>query len=395
MPQPRLEEMTLQPLVGLPALVQMRVSALTQFVIQTHDQQDVAQLSMQMFYALQALGQHDFALDMQARALTRRRLYRIAGRGRASIRLLALMGPGNMLSNTPLDFLTEHVDVQLDLLYLRLGEPLPEVIPDHDVAIVALGESDQHRNLLLQIESQIAHWPRPVLNHPQHILNCGRERAYELLRDVAQILVPRTRRLSREQLGGCVPPFTIRPLDTHAGEGLERIETPAQLQDYLHRYHHDEYFVSQYVESRSPDGLYRKMRVALIDGRPYACHLAISDHWIVHYIPAGMHLCHAKRAEEQDWMESFDNDFAKRHAAAFEAIARRLGLDYVVLDCAQASDGRLLVFEADSRAWVHASEPVDVFAYKRAVMQKAFDAFESLLLRRCVRSGMRLTSAAD
>jgi hypothetical protein len=77
-----------------------------------------------------------------------------------------------------------------------------------------------------------------------------------------------------------------------------------------------------------------------------------------------------------------DIDFALRHHTTLQAIAARLGLDYVVLDCSETRDGRWLVFEADSRGWIHATDPVDIFPYKPAAMQKAFDAFRSMLLQR-------------
>ena len=373
------------PLAGLAALAQLRMSSLPEFVARTPAEPDLGQMSMQMFYVLQALGQHEFALEMQARALTQRRLYRIQGHDRPALRLLAVMGPGDMMDNTPLEFLTRHVAVRLDLLYVQFGQPLPDVIPEHDVAMVAIGESDKHRDLLRHAGALLAHWPRPVINRPERVLNCARDRVWELLRDVPQLHVPRTRRVTRRELAAVPLPCTIRPPDTHAGHGLHRVLTSADRERCLQGLQGDEFYVSEYVDCRDADGGHRKMRVVLIDGAPYACHLAIADDWIVHYIAAQMHLSQAKRDEEARWMHSFDEDFAVRHATAFKEIAQRLGLDYIVLDCAQARDGRLLLFEADSRGWVHALDPVDEFAYKPAVMQKAFDAFAAMLARRAAR----------
>ena len=36
------------------------------------------------------------------------------------------------------------------------------------------------------------------------------------------------------------------------------------------------------------DGLFRKYRIVFVDGRPYACHLAIADRWDIWYLNAGM-----------------------------------------------------------------------------------------------------------
>jgi hypothetical protein len=136
------------------------------------------------------------------------------------------------------------------------------------------------------------------------------------------------------------------------------------------------------VDYQSADGLYRKLRIVLIDGAPFICHLAISSHWMVHYLSAGVAESAEKRLEEQRMMESFDQDFAWRFQMQLREIARALQLDYVTIDCAEGPDGALLVFEADSRGIIHAADPVHIYPYKPAVMQKAFDAFAALLRQR-------------
>jgi hypothetical protein len=54
----------------------------------------------------------------------------------------------------------------------------------------------------------------------------------------------------------------------------------------------------------------------------------------------------------------------------------------VVIDCAEDRDGQLLLFEADTRGWIHASDPIELFPYKPRIMQKAFDAFVAMLRHR-------------
>jgi len=378
----RFESVDLKPLLGLLSVVRLPAVALPDLIARTHAEPDLSQLCMQMFYVLQALDQHSFALDMQARALQQRCLYRIAGPAQPAIRLLALMSPGDMLDNTPLEFLIENSDVQLDLLYLLPGQKLPKYIPDHDLVMVAVGESDKNHSLLMSLDAWLTDWPRPVLNRPQSVRRCARETVFQLLYDVPGLVVPTTRRLGREQARQATLPFTIRPVDTQGGNGLMKIDSLAELDAFFARHPATDYHVADYVDYRSDDGCYRKFRIALIDGQPYLCHLAISEHWMVHYRSAGMNLDAGKRAEEADAMARFDYDFSQRHQQALNAITARLGLDYVVLDCSQTRDGRLLLFEADSRGWIHATDPVDLFPYKPAFMQKAFNAFRSLLLKR-------------
>jgi hypothetical protein len=60
-------------------------------------------------------------------------------------------------------------------------------------------------------------------------------------------------------------------------------------------------------------------------------------------------------------------------------VGRRIGLDYLVIDCAETPRGELLVFEADNIGFVHATDSADVFPYKQPQMRKVFAAFRQML----------------
>jgi hypothetical protein len=142
----------------------------------------------------------------------------------------------------------------------------------------------------------------------------------------------------------------------------------------------NEFFVSNYIDYRNADGLFRKYRLVLIEGRPFPCHLAISSHWMIHYLNAGMAESAEKRAEEADFMVNF-SAFAARHAQALKAIQQAFGLDYLGIDCAETTNGDLLIFEVDPAMVVHAMDPVEVFPYKQAPMRQLFAAFHEMLFR--------------
>jgi len=301
------------------------------------------------------------------------------------LRLLALMGPGDMSDNAPFDFVVDGSDIALDLLYLQPGLALPAVLPEHDLAIVAIGQSEANAALLDWAEACIADWPRPVLNRPAGIRRCARDRVWQLLRGVPGLCVPATRRLRPAELADGRLPLTLRPLDTHGGKGLVRVETPAERAAWIAAQplgdDGPEWYAADYIDYRSADGQFRKYRIALIDGRPFLCHLAIDGHWIVHYQSAGMGLDAAKQAEEAAAMAGFETGFALRHRAALAAIAEAIALEYLVIDCSELADGRLLLFEVDGGAWIHAAD-VALLPYKAPHMARTFAAFRALLLDR-------------
>ncbi len=398
---------TNEPFMGLVKLMKMAYSGidltpLGQRLLETAIRNpDDGDLLMNISTILQLTGHHDIALATQAQALEIQRVYHLpSATGQDAIRLLAIMGPGDLMANTPLEFLLESSDVALDMLYVVPGQPLPNSLPEHDLVFVAVGESDQNRPLLKQIESLMSDWPRPVINRPAQIARLSRDGACALLKSAPGVVIPTSARVDRETLehigrgelsiSSCLDeskfPIIVRPVGSHAGKGLVKLDRSTAIAGYLQTISEHEFYVTPFIDYRGPDGQYRKSRIAVIDARPFICHMAISDHWMIHYMNAGMGESAAKRTEEARFMAGFDTDFAQRHATAFAAITDRTGLDYYGIDCAETPDGELLIFEVDTSMIVHAMDPVDVFPYKQPQMQKVFAAFRKMLTDRSRRT---------
>ena len=151
----------------------------------------------------------------------------------------------------------------------------------------------------------------------------------------------------------------------------------------------DSFFVSPYVDYSGKDGLFRKYRIAMIDRHPFPVHMAIAEEWKVWYLNADMAMNVAHRSEEAKFLQFFDDSFGRRHARALAELARRVDLDYFLIDCAETSDGELLIFEADHCAIVHDMDPVNVYPYKPGAMKTLFEAFGDMLRRRAAGRDLR------
>ncbi|MDE1992452.1 MAG: tetratricopeptide repeat-containing protein [Rhizobiaceae bacterium] len=305
-------------------------------------------------------------------------------------RLLAFVTPGDFMANTPLDFLLAGSNCVLWLHYVDADTTELVNLPDHDVAFMAIGESTENAPVLRQMQKVLSDFPGPIMNnHPELISLLTRDGVSTRLSGAPSLLSPRTYRAKREdllavaagtkRLDDCVPgvafPLVIRPISTHAGNGLEHVADAAGLAALLRTQPATELYVAPFIDFRGADGLYNKQRIVFIRGRAYASHMALSEHWIVHYLSAGMADSPAKRAVEQRWMETFDTDFAVRHKDSFDALYNRIGLDYFGIDCAELPDGRLLVFELDVAMVVHNMDSAQVYPYKQVAMRKLFSAF--------------------
>lgn len=340
-------------------------------------------------------GNQELALNLQKEALSLHRLYCLPAKKPVKLRLLVLMVPGAINANVPIECLLEDSDVELNIYYATGTEIDPAEIPEHDVLFVAICETEANRPILQAWLPLLAQWPRPVLINPLNIERVARDTAADLLSALPDVVMPPTLRLSRSALvqmtvscaatgqlqPGLAFPLIVRPLDSHAGNDLYKVDSPAEMIEKLGTMPGGEFFVSPFVDYRSNDGQFRKYRIILIQGQPFACHMGISSHWMIHYLNAGMADSAEKRAEEALFMANFEAGFAKRHANALAAINDRIGLDYLGIDCAETSDGRLLIFEVDHAMVVHAMDSVDLYPYKQPAMQKIFSAFRAMLFK--------------
>ena len=343
------------------------------------------------------------AFAKQWQAIRMRQVYRLrsAPQSSPSLRLLAVMALGDMTANTPVDCLLYGSNVAVSYVYVAPGYPMPPAVPDHDVVFVAVGESEANQAALRELESFVAESARPVVNRPDKIKLMTRTYVAAVLGDIPGVLAPSTERVSRmllaavakrqaepgEVLGGGRFPIIVRPLDSHAGKGLSKVGDPDELEQYLSSVSGEEFYISNFIDYRSPDGQFRKWRIAVVDGRPFVAHVGISSDWMIHYLNAGMYEDESKRLDEARLMESFRRSFAVTHASALEAIDNRLGLDYWGIDCAETPDGSLLIFEADTAMLVHAFDDPELFPYKLAHMGELFSAFRELLSRRAAIQG--------
>jgi hypothetical protein len=367
------------------------------------DATDAAAL-MDMSLMLQTSGQRDKALELQQAALQMRRCYRRPPERDEGLRVVAFVTAGDLMANTPIDFLLEGSNADLWMVYVDADTPDLRDLPDHDVAFVAVGESQANRPVLDNLKRLLGGWKGPILNNaPERIAALTREGVAAMFAGEPSILVAPTIPADRTTLQllaqGLIPrsvlfpsqtlPIIVRPLGSHAGLGMQKVESLAALAAFLAERGEQQFYVTPFIDYSGSDGLFRKQRIAFINGQAYASHCATSDHWMVHYLSAGMAENAARRSEEAAWMADFDADFAVRHAHAFDALYRRIGLDYFAIDCAEMPDGRLLAFEVDVAMIVHAMDCEATFPYKKPAMRKLFGAFQRALQQRCDRQNSR------
>ncbi len=305
----------------------------------TNNPSDAASF-MDLSIMLQTMGKTEEAMQCQKAALDISRTYRVKSDREARITVVAFMVPGSFMANTPIEFLLERSDVRLLLHYIDAETASLADVPPHDVGFVAVSQSVANEPALANLDRLLSNWRKPVINgRTTNIAGMTRDGISRLFAGETSLLAPLTVRLARGEvlklaagvqslqsvLPACGYPVLIRPVDTHAGVGLRKVENQIEFLAYLADQPETDFYLAPYIDYSNADGKFRKARVAVIDGHPFASHLAVSQNWMVHYLNADMTLHADRRQEEAEWMARFQIDFASRHAEAFRVMYDKLG----------------------------------------------------------------------
>jgi tetratricopeptide (TPR) repeat protein len=333
-----------------------------------------------LYEAYQIKGDRTRALEHQARALDKQRLFleKPAPPGAPTVLLVAI--PGDWQANVPLEFLYNSLNLGIIKMFVDDIDPLPPrgVLPPFDVVFNIIGHSEQSGPTLKLLEDWLPKLGERVLNDPAHVQRLSRDGVARDFADLEGAVVPVTRRVSRSDIvvDGA---YVIRPVGSQAGSNFSKIETPAELSAYLAATPGDEFYVMPFVDYRRKDGYFRKYRIIFVGGVPYAHHLAISQNWMVHYYNALNAQEQWIRDEEERFLADVGNVFDGPRARVLEEIARRVGLDYFGIDCSVLEDGRVLIFEIDPAVIVHLADPVELYPYKRKYVPRIPAALERLI----------------
>ncbi len=252
----------------------------------------------------QLLGEKQTGLAIQAEVLAFHRLFRSpCAVQQPKLRVLALAAAIDMGGNTPIEFLLEGSVIELLTLYVMPDSDLSSALPEHDIAIVVASDSDDcaaARSVSLIATPRYGRARCSILPSAYAIwiaISCIVSSGASKASTFRRLYMRRGRNCRmgrnrwhhwRRSQGDRTFPIIIRPRRSHAGIGLAKLDDHAALGAYLNTRPEHDFFISRFVDYASEDGLFRKYRVVVVDGRPYACHMAISDQWNIWYLNAGM-----------------------------------------------------------------------------------------------------------
>jgi glutathione synthase/RimK-type ligase-like ATP-grasp enzyme len=279
----------------------------------------------------------------------------------------------------------DWVRLQIPRNYLRL--PRKHRFGDYDVLLNLITDPDQNPKTLELLTKVLRDYKGRLINPPQAVLKTTRERVALTLQGVDGLVVPRvarfvgTERAARAAIAKTGLPFPaiLRPTGTHSGRIVGVVDTIeaviAQIEPG------QSYFLTEFVDTRGPDGFYRKMRIFFIGDTPVMRHLLISDRWNIH--AADRQRIMAGRAalvmQERVYVEPGIVSLPPSARRTLDQMKQRMKLDFFGADLGFGREGTLVLFEANPTMNFFPLSDDPQFSYLAAARDRAAEAFGRLL----------------
>ena len=203
----------------------------------------------------------------------------------------------------------------------------------------------------------------PVVNHPTKVVQTLRDESAKLLANVPGILVPKTKRFSaagknneellREIEDQFDYPLIVRTVELHDGAGMIRADSRHALVEALSSGFTDKFFVTQFVDSRGGNELFRKIRATVVENEIIITRVDYDTSWnargrkpedrVPFYLERPYLLdqekCICKQPEEK---------LGSSVIQSLRSIRDRIPLDVFGVDFDVNVDGLLVFFEANA-----------------------------------------------
>jgi glutathione synthase/RimK-type ligase-like ATP-grasp enzyme len=273
-------------------------------------------------------------------------------------------------------------------------------LPEHRLIFNGIGDADVAMQALAAAESLLRQTSAPVLNPPSAVRMTGRCENAARLGRLPGVTTAKMESLPYASLAGEAGaelliahgftwPLLLRVPGQHMGKDFVLVETAAALPEHLEGLAGSarrdiSLLAMQYLDARGVDGCFRKYRVMMVAGEVYPLHLAISDHWKVHYFSADMKDRPEHRAEEALFLTDMAAVVGPSAMNALRAVEAALGLDYAGVDFGLGPDGDVLLFEANATMVFGQPDDDARWDYRRAAVAQIEKAVAAMLRGRCL-----------
>lgn len=275
----------------------------------------------------------------------------------------------------------------------RIKIPRPDVVLNNETN----GELLLLQGNLSGLTEFIESFGVPVVNHPAKAVQTGRDVSVNRLAGIPGVLVPKTMRFSsvgkiRQALAYEIEdqfdyPIIARTLSNQEGFGMHKIDTRDDLIKLLLAGCPEQFFVTQFVDSRAKHQFYRKIRAAIVGDEIIFIRVDYDNHWNVHgrkkperwsFYLENAHLLD----QEKRICNDPEAELGRSALQCLHAIRERIPLDAFGIDFDVDADGRLVFYEANATMNLFSVAPKEIPNPKEAGerLKLAFQRFFTSLV---------------
>ena len=226
---------------------------------------------------------------------------------------------------------------------------------EYDLVINNITDPDRSPKCLAVLSKLEREYGASFLNSPRHVAQIGRDRVAAIATGIPGIVVPKTLRLTKNDKEAIVRateavgfrwPGILRQAGGHGGTSLQIVRNAEEAA--ARKRAHEPHYLTEFVNFRSRDGLYRKVRFFVFGGEVLVRSLIVGTKWNLHRrdradTPPGTD----PAAEEKRLYDQFAEGRFFRIEEILRELASKLKLDYFGVDCSLLSYERILLFEAN------------------------------------------------
>lgn len=263
----------------------------------------------------------------------------------------------------------------------------PELHPYRTI-LNLITDPDQNPKTLENLKKLLREYSGPVLNRPEAVMRSTRDQVAKLLDGTVGLIAPKTIRVRNPKPDLLVNaieradmrfPLIMRLAGTHTGIILGLFDNMDELRASVAQ--QGEHIVTEFVDFRSSDGLYRKYRAFFIGEQIVFRHMLVSDQWSVHASDRIRFMAERPEllAEERAMFEKGTDVFPEGLVETLQAVNERMPLEYFGMDFGVAPDGRAVLFEANATMNFFPFLADPRFEYVRQCVAPARRAFHQML----------------